>query len=121
MTMIEMVRGDETCRELFDLHPSAWIEWLALAELHGWAPQGTKPNDRDRHLPPGYSEWFTPDYKPATWGYSKLVTANDARGIAFALSAYLMTDLSVHPVARRQMNEFIEFLRGGEFIFALWD
>ncbi len=122
MIAVEMARGEwGACKQGYDVEIHAWRFWLAKAREHGWKPEGTKPDAPNPQTPADYSKFFTSDYEPREWGYAKKVTALDALNLAQALDRYLKSDISLAPINRSLVTHFIEFLNGGEFIFASWD
>jgi hypothetical protein len=126
----------------FDTHGNIWPQLLTLAEANGWKAEGTHPDE-----PQDRPNTFKPDYDPEDWLHAKRVSARDAANLANALSrvrdAIVRGNLRPFPrsprptilgdamtqdqilavnrgISAELLDEFIAFLRSGEFVFA-WD
>jgi hypothetical protein len=122
MIAVEIARGEWGARkQVYDVEIHAWRFWLAKAREHGWNSEGAKPDDSNPQTPADYSKFFASDYEPREWCYAKKVTALDALNLAHALDRYLKSDINLAPINRSLVTHFIDFLNGGEFVFAIWD
>jgi hypothetical protein len=136
--IVEMVGGVEGASWHFCCGEKVWEQVLQLADEHGWRSLGTKPDPLWKHV---WDEWrnFVPNYECEDWG--KTVSADDAAALADALkqaSQHPLPALPKGPVLLREgmtanecrrasaeldadfLEEFVAFLRKGEFSF-YWD
>lgn len=148
MLIVEMWNGDYDApnRRDFKCHISVWDELLKLGQLYGWKPMGTIPAKMsyDNWIKSGN---FEPDYNPIDYGYVKTFQRKDATNLAMALEIVLdklkVGQIKTSPLANppiisnnlteaefeltnrgltaEVLEEFIRFLRKGEFDYTFDD
>lgn len=139
---VEMVFGKPgTSRfRTFSCSGLAWASLLELGSVFGWVPAGTMPGEGIAE-PGMLPNRFHSNYRPDDWTNCKRVTEDDAEALAHALElaidAMQAKDCNGIEHARRReglgdagdgmrlislprelIEDFISFLRNGEFLFA---
>lgn len=144
--IVEMVHGVPETPEFreFSCGAATWEQLLSLGKTFGWKPRGTVPDPREIARTE-YMNFFRPNYEPDEWGFQKMFTAEEANVLADALqraveafstgnvallekkgSVLLRDDMTPEELSAASalptdtLNDFIAFLRHGEFVFA-WD
>ena len=148
MLIVECWNGDfhSAGRRDFKCHVSVWDELLDLGRKHGWKMMGAIPAKMsyDNWIKSGN---FTSDYDPIDYGYVKTFQRDDAVNLANALEIVLreveagrlklskkgspavfsenMTkaelEIANQKATSQTLQEFISFLRKGEFDFTFDD
>ena len=128
----------------FSCHGSIWPRVLELGREHGWRPLGTTPSEQSKNAWEKLGR-FEDDYRPEEWQYAKQFQADDVAALAAALQRAIdedwLTPLRMqlpasvllrggmtndeYKAANRGLTpeflqDFIAFLRKGQFVFA-WD
>ena len=129
----------------FSCGKATWEQLLSLGKTFGWKPRGVVPDPKAMSTNPEYMKFFRPNYGPDEWAYCKMFTAEDAAALADALQhaaealrkgnvallekkgPILLRDnmtpeelSAANALPSQTLNDFIRFLRHGEFVFA-WD
>ncbi len=133
---VEMVFGKPgTSRfRTFSCSDLTWASLLELGSVFGWVPAGTMPvEDVDPGMLP---RRFHSNYRPDDWTNCKRVTEEDAEALAHALERAIDAieandrqgigeDLNhagdgmrLISLPTELIEDFISFLRNGEFLFA---
>lgn len=145
--IVEMAHGTPDSPEfrVFSCGKATWEGLLSLGKTFGWVPRGAAPDQKAVAESPEYMKFFHPNYEPDEWAYCKMFTAEDASELADALQraaealragnvallekkgTFLLRDdmtpeelYAANALPSQALNDFIRFLKHGEFVFA-WD